>query len=141
MAFITTQLPLQRGFEQALQVAGQEKDILNNWKNQLSGNITGLDAMNMLANLNRVLTVFSQISALPGLAVYVQQQFGNANYDVAAEFTSMVAALTSIQSWLKANIPANAVSISEGALVGATYTPAQTSVLLTRVNAAISTIS
>ncbi len=69
MAFKASQLSLQQGLTQALDVAGQEKRTLNAWKTQLAGNITGLDAVAMLANLDRVLPVFAQVSALPGLAV------------------------------------------------------------------------
>lgn len=140
MAFKASQLSLQQGLTQALDVAGQEKRTLNAWKTQLAGNITGLDAVAMLANLDRVLPIFAQVSALPGLAVYAKAQFGNDTYDVAAEFNTMVSALTAIKTWLTTNIPANAVSISNGSLVGATYTPAQTAGLLSLVNAAIATI-
>jgi len=141
MAFIASQITLQKGLEEALNFAVQEKAILNNWNAQLAGNITGIDAMNMLANLGRVLEVFNRVSILPGLAVYAQQQFGNDTYDVAAEFTAMVTALTAIQTWLKTNIPANAVSIVNGTLTGTTYTPAQTAELKTLVIAAAATIS
>lgn len=141
MAFIASQVPLQRGFEQALNTAFQEKQILANWHAQLAGNITGIDAMNMLANLNRVLVVFNEVAALPNIGPYVQDQFGNASYDVAAEFTAMVNALTAVQTWLKTNIPANAVSIVNGTLTGVTYTPAQTGTLRTLIAAAQATIN
>jgi hypothetical protein len=140
MAFIASQITLQKGLDEALNVANQEKAILNNWNAQLAGNITGIDAMNMLANLKRVLEVFSRVSVLPGLAVYAQQQFGNDTYDVAAEFTTMVNALTATETWLKTNIPSNAVSIVNGQLTGATYTPAQTASLKSLVIAAAATI-
>ena len=141
MAFIASQITLQKGLEEALNVANQEKSILNNWNAQLAGNITGIDAMNMLANLGRVLEVFNRVSILPGLAVYAQQQFGNDTYNVATEFTAMVNALTDVQTWLKTNIPANAVSIINGELKGVTYTPAQTSALRTLVASAQLTIN
>lgn len=141
MSFIASQVPLQRGFEQALNTAFQEKSILANWHTQLAGNITGIDAMNMLANLTRVIATFNDVAALPNIGPYVQDQFGNVNYDVAAEFTAMVNALTAVQTWLKTNIPANAVSIVNGALTGATYTPAQTATLRTLVASAQATIS
>lgn len=140
MAFKASQFSLQQGFAQALDVAQQEKRTLQGWHSQLAGNITGMDAVAMLANLSRVLGIFSSISALPGLSDYAKSQFGDANYDVATEFTAMVNALTAIQTWLKTNVPANGVTIVDGALVGTTYTPAQTAALRTLVNAAIATI-
>jgi hypothetical protein len=138
--FITTTLDLQSGFTQALQLAKTEKVYLANWATQLAGNITGLDAVAMLGNLNQAIPLFTSIGALPGIVAYSQNQYANAGYDVATAFTTMVTALTAIQSWLKTNVPGNAVSISNGVLVGVTYTPTQTAGLLTLVNAASATI-
>lgn len=140
MAFKASQLPLQRGFERALDVAGQEKRTIDAWVAQLNGNITGLDAVAMLANLDRVIGVFEEVAALPGLAEYAKTQFDDPAYDVAAQFTAMTAALSAVRSWLRTNIPANAVSISNGVMVGATYTPAQTAGLKSLVVAAAATI-
>lgn len=140
MAFKASQLPLQRGFERALDVAGQEKRALDSWAAQLNGTITGLDAVAMLANLDRVLAVFTEVAALPGMAEYAKTQFGSATYDVAAEFSAVISALAAVRSWLRTNIPANAVSISNGVMVGATYTPAQTAELKALVVAAAATI-
>lgn len=101
---------------------------------------TGIDAMNMMANLNRVIPVFQDIAALPNIGPYVQDQFGDANYNVATEFSAMVNALVSLRNWLQTNIPANAVSIVNGQLTGNTYTPAQTATLRSLVAAAQATI-
>jgi len=140
MAFKASQLPLQRGFERALDVAGQEKRTLDAWDTRLNGNITGLDAVEMLNNLDRVLAIFSEVAALPGLAAYAQSQFSNATYNVTAEFDVMINALAAVQSWLKTNIPSTAISIVSGVMVGATYTPAQTAPLRALVVAAAATI-
>ena len=140
MGFKVSQLPLQRGFEQAISVAFQEKQILANWHAQLAGNITGIDAMNMMANLTRVIDSLNGVATLPGIGDYAQTQFGDVTYDVAAEFTAMLNALTAIKNWLVANIPQNAVTIVNGVLTGATYTPAQTAALRTLVSQAQATI-
>lgn len=140
MAFKASQFSLQQGFAQALDVAQQEKRTLQGWYTQLGGNITGMDAVAMLSNLSRVLGIFSTIAALPGLSDYAKTQFADTNYNVGTEFTAMVNALTAIQTWLKTNVPANGVTIVDGALVGTTYTPAQTAALRALVNSAIATI-
>ena len=140
MAFKASQFSLQQGFAQALDTAQQEKRTLQGWHTQLGGNITGMDAVAMLANLSRVLGIFSTIAALPGLTDYAKTQFADTNYNVGTEFAAMVNALTAIQTWLKANVPANGVTIVDGALVGTTYTPAQTAALRSLVNSAIATI-
>lgn len=141
MAFKASVAPLARAFEEALQVAWQEKGILNTWHAQLAGNMTGIDAMNMNANLTRVLGVCNTTKALPGLAAYARGQFGDGAYDVVAEFNSMVSALQAVQTWLTTNIPSNAVNLSGGVLNGNTYTPAQTSALRTLIDTARKTIS
>jgi hypothetical protein len=140
MAFIATTIYSQKGFERIMNVIAQEKGILQSWNTQLGSNITGLDAVNMAANLTRVLTEIDEISVLPGFQAYAQQQFGNANYDIASEFVAMRTALASIKNWLVTNIPANAVSIHNGVLVGLSYTPAQTTALRNLVADAITTI-
>jgi hypothetical protein len=78
---------------------------------------------------------------LPGLSAYAQTQFGDQNYNVAAEFTTMRAALVAIHDWLKTNIPANAVYVSQGDLAGVTYAPEATASLKSLVVAAEATIS
>jgi hypothetical protein len=142
MTFIaTSQLSLQAGFQQMLSVASQEKNILNNWATQLAGNITGIDAMNMVANLNNVIGQFNTLAALPGLQAYAQTQFGNGSYDVSGAFTTMLSALNAVLSWLTTNVPSNGVSLVNGVLTGVTYTPAQTSALRSLVQTAATTIS
>lgn len=141
MAFRATVGNLQAGFQKILSTCSQEKQILQSWDTKLTGNITGLDAIAMTANLKRVIADIDEVSALPGMAAYAQTQFGDQNYDVAAEFTTMRAALVAVHDWLKANIPANAVYISSGDLTGLTYAPAATAPLKSLIVAAAATIS
>ena len=141
-AFIaTSQLSLQAGFENILNVASQEKAILQSWATKLSGNITGIDAMNMAANLAQVIPSMTTAASLPGMEYYAQTQYGNPSYDIVGAFNGMISALQAVQSWLVVNVPSNAVSLSAGILVGSVYTPAQTATLLTLVNAAAATIN
>lgn len=141
MAFRATVGNLQTGFQKILSTCSQQKAILQSWNTKLSGNITGLDAIAMTANLKRVIADIDEVSALPGMAAYAQTQFGDQNYNVAAEFTTMRAALVAVQNWLKTNIPANAVYVSSGDLAGLTYAPAATASLRSLVVAAEATIS
>lgn len=141
MAFIATNLPLQRGFEQLCSVALQQKTYLDNWNTRLAGNITALDAMEIVASIKRALLSLDSAAALPGMQTYAQQQFGNASYDVAQEFSVMRASLQSIVNWLQTNIPANAITIVQGAPVGAIYAPAATAPLKALMIAAWNTIS
>lgn len=141
MAFRATVGNLQTGFHKILSTCSQEKQILQSWITKLADNITGLDAIAMTANLKRVIADIDEVSALPGMVAYAQTQFGDQNYDVAAEFTTMRAALVAVQNWLKANIPANAVYVSSGDLAGLTYAPAATAPLKSLIVAAEAAIS
>ena len=141
MAFIASTVSLQRGFEQLQSAAQTQKIYLSNWSAKLAGNITALDAMEWVANLNRVLAAMDAVASLPGMQTYAQTQFGNGTYDVASEFTAMRNAQAAVLNWLKTNIPANAITVSNGAQVGATYAPATTASLKALVDAAAATIA
>lgn len=141
MAFIASTVSLQRGFEQLQLAAQSQKSYLSSWSTKLQSNITALDAMEWVASLNRVIASMDSVASLPGMQGYAQQQFGDANYNVAAEFTTMRGALVNVLNWLKANIPSNAITIVNGVQVGATYAPAATSPLKVLVDAAKDTIT
>jgi hypothetical protein len=141
MAFIASQLALQRGFESLLSVASQQKTYLANWNSKLNGNITALDAVAIVSSVNQALAAMDQYTALPGMAAYAQAQFGNGIYNVATEYTAMRNALIAVRDWLITNIPSNAITITNGVQVGTTYTPAQTASLKSLVVAAAATIA
>lgn len=141
MAFIANTVSLQRGFEQLQSIAQAQKTYLQSWSAKLTGNITALDAMEWVSNLNRALAAMDAVASLPGMQAYAQQQFGNAAYDVATEYTNMRSAQAAVLSWLKTNIPSNAITISNGVAVGAIYAPAATAPLKTLVDAAVATIA
>lgn len=141
MAFIASQVALQRGFEALQSVAMQQKTYLGIWNTKLNGNITALEGLEIVASINQATTLMDQYAALPGMAAYAQTQFGSPGYDVAAEYTAMRAALIAVRNWLTSNIPSNAITITNGAQVGAVYTPAQTAGLKPLVTAAAATIA
>lgn len=141
MAFIASQVALGPALQQIMGLALQEKNYMAQWATAMAGNITAVQAQSWASNLNTVLPMMATLAATPGIQAYAQEQFGNATYDIAGNYTTMVNALTAIQSWLNANIPANSITISNGSLVGQSFTPAQTAPLLALVNTAIATIA
>lgn len=141
MAFIASQLSLQRGFEALCNVALQQKNYLANWSARLAGNITALDAVEIMASVNQAVTLMDQYAALPGMQAYAQQMYGSAQYDVATQYSSMRSTLVAVREWLKTNIPANSISISNGVQVGQSYAPAATAPLKALVEAARATIT
>lgn len=140
MAFRASQIALQRGFETLLSVAAQQNLYLSNWSTRLQSNITALDAVEIVASINRALTVLDAAAALPGMADYAKTQFDDPAYDVVSEYNAMHAALVAVRNWLATNIPANGITISNGVQVGAVYAPAATAPLRTLVIAAQATI-
>jgi len=141
MTFLASTLSLQRGFEQLLAIALQQKAYLSAWNTKLAGNITALDAVEIVSSITQATTALDTLAALPGLAEYAQQQFGQGAYDVALEYNNMRSALIAIRTWLQTNIPSNAITITNGVQVGAVYTPASTAALRTLVQTAAATIA
>jgi len=140
MAFRTDN-PLQTGFALAISTAKQQRINLSEWQIKLTQNISGKDTVNLAQSLTNDIAVLNTVGAIPGMAAYAQSQYNDPAYDIAAGFVAMVSALQACLTWLAANIPSNAVSVSNGLEVGASYPPAQTTALLTLVTAAIATIA
>jgi len=145
MAF-RTDTPLKEAFDRSRSMAKLIAAKLANWAIILQSNITAVDAVSLDADVSAAISEFNAITTLPnvssGIVAYAKNQYSDNNYDINAEFTAMLAALTAIQTWLAANIPANDVQITGGIYVGKTsYTPAQTANLLTRINAALALIA
>lgn len=141
MAFIASTLTLQRGFESLLGVALTQKTYLASWSQRLTGNITALDAVEIIHSINQATAAMDTYSALPGMQAYAQSQFGNAGYDVAGQYTAMRNALIAVRSWLVTNIPSNAITITNGTQVGQVFGPAATAPLKSLVDAASATIA
>jgi hypothetical protein len=85
-------------------------------------------------------------ASVGGIAAYARAQEGDDNYDVAAEFTAMMAACTAVIDWIVANIPANGgyVQLEQWSASGVTvrvFTTTQTAGLRARLDAFIATVS
>lgn len=141
MAFFASQLSLQLGFQNILNIAQQQKSYLGVWNTRLASDITALDAVEIVSSVTRAVSAMDTTAALPGLTEYARTQFANPAYNVAAEYTSMKNALVAISTWIKSNIPANSITISNGVPVGATFAPAATAPLKALVVAAMATIA
>lgn len=141
MAFNATTVTLENGLRSLREVAAHEKQYLAQWDAMLAGNITALQGLDMLANLDRVLPQMDALVAPAGMAAYAQAQLGSATYNIATEYSAMRAALDAIRVWLRANIPANAITVTNGVAIGAVYTPAATAPLRTLVQSAAAAIA
>lgn len=88
------------------------------------------------------------LAAVPGLAVYAQDQFGDANLNIVTEYTAMRNALDAVVSWITGAIPKDSVSgrwllieeIVSGQRVDRTFSSAETAGMRTVLDALIATI-
>ena len=125
---------------------------------QLSVNVTSFNARmassgadydflrDVYQTLTRSNNQFSSLKDTPGLAQFAKDQEVDPAYDVAMEFTSMQAAISSALSWMDTNIPTGVTlktptEWGDGTLVSAVFTPAQTSGLRAELTALVATIS
>lgn len=58
-----------------------------------------------MGQLNASITVLNDAAAIPGVEQYARDQFDNPSFDIAAEFTAMVNAITTLRDWIFANFP------------------------------------
>lgn len=102
-----------------------------------------LNAQSYFVNLNNQLTSYA---AVPGLAVYAQQQVNNPSLDVAAAFTAMQNALVAVGTWVVNNFPVDssgflqAIKFNAGQIQWVTFTSAQVAGLSTLLTALSATI-
>lgn len=136
MALIVSTVLLSRAYTTFCDVGQQQLIYLDAWSAKLAGNVTALDAMEIVASISRALDVMDTQAAMPGIAAYAEAQHGGTGYNVAAEWTEARAALDAVRAWLRANIPADAITIVQGEQVGAVYAPAVTAPLKALINTA-----
>lgn len=90
---------------------------------------------------------FATLATTPGLPEYAQQQEADANYDVAAEFTAMRAAIAASLGWMESNIPTSVTAVApaqwtqNGPLIATSFTPAQTATFRTQLQAVADSIA
>jgi tartrate dehydratase beta subunit/fumarate hydratase class I family protein len=90
---------------------------------------------------------FTSLAAVSGLGAYAQTQLGNGTLNIAAEFTSMQAALNSVRNWIGTNYPKAASGEilerkfdAQGRTITNTFSTAQTAGLVTVLDALIAAI-
>lgn len=85
-------------------------------------------------------------SGVSGIADYAKSQEGDAAYDVAAEFTAMIAGCTGVIDWIVANVPTNTGYVlteqwSASGVTLRTFSTAATAGLRTTLVTFIATVS
>ncbi len=114
----------------------------------LASNVNATQVFQILDDIRSQLTVFNQVAAIPGIGGYAQAQFNDNTYNVATEFSAMVAAVQGVVDWTVTNFPKGAGGFlqaytinADGSRTAAVFTPAQTAGLTTALNAVIASIT
>lgn len=94
-----------------------------------------------------VLAVFDTAAAVPGLAAYARAQYGDAAYDMVAEYQTLRTALVSLRDGIVTLFPKDANGWllyqqlgADGGLTTRQFTAAQLTTLLVRLDAVLAAI-
>lgn len=105
MAFLASNLIPQTAYQQAKQTALNLRTLAVEAITLTAGGSNADWLLGLLTRLLATQTALNQLAATPGIAAYAQEQEGNDQYDVASEFTAMLAALDDTADWLAAAMP------------------------------------
>jgi hypothetical protein len=113
-----------------------------------AGNVSANAVIQALTTLTGSIAVFDEVTALPGIAAYAQNEENDPTYDVAAEYTAMRTEAIGARDWILTNFP-TAVSgeilkdtlENDGSITVRQFTPAQTAGLQTALGQLIATIN
>lgn len=141
MSFNASSVTLENALRELREVARQEKTNLAAWSSALTGSVTALWALDVHTNIVNALAFMDARASLTGMSAYAQAQLGSPTYDIAAEYSTMKNALLAVRDWLRSNIPSNALTVTNAAIVPATYAPASTASLRSLIDAAALTIA
>jgi hypothetical protein len=103
MPFPTSRQMLANGLSRAQSQASTIKRIAENNRDRMAaGPITAGGVVSLMDNLSGALSVFQEVSALPGIAAYAQEQLGE---DVSADFAAMSSATQAARNWIVTALP------------------------------------
>ena len=147
MAFRASNVLPAKAYDTVRGAAVQLKLNLQGFNVQLAANGADYDFLQSIyRTLTRANNQFDVLKATTGLAEYAKNAEVDQAYDVAAEFTSMQAAIDAALGWMNTNIPTsvtvkNPTVWDDSTLISNTFTPAQTAGLQTALGAVITEIS
>jgi hypothetical protein len=106
MPFLASNQIPSEGYAQAKKIANQLKAYASGlalkWSNQ---NISRDEVLATWQQLRSTHAVLTNIAAIPGIAEYAATQENRPGYDVAAEFTGMLNAITAVTNNIEAVFP------------------------------------
>lgn len=125
---------------QAKKLASDSKALM------LAGPVSGNVIRQLLDALITAKAELQTAAAVNGIVAYAQSQEGDPEYDVAAQFTTLVDACTGVISWIVANIPTSGGYVqmetwSASGVSVRTFSTAQTAGLRTQLDTIIAAVN
>lgn len=148
MAFRASNSLPDVGLDRAKKLALQLKEYLQQRNVQLQST-TGADVITaIMSDLRAYRVEFQLIAAIPGIAAHARDLENDQNYDVVAEFNTMVAAIAATITEIVNTFPKDASAYwlayqvaGDGTTIFRTFPPAALAQLRTRITAVIASIS
>ena len=147
MAFRASNLLPEKGYAEARQIAVNIKRSSNDYIAKLAG---GTDADSILSalwffvrNSNRL----NELATIPGIGDYAKEQENDPTYDVAAEFTALVALIDDAEAWIRTALPVDGddylliYELNTNSLIARGFTAGQVAPLVTKLQAISDQIS
>jgi hypothetical protein len=141
MAFRASNLLPQKGYDEARQIAGNIKRVVDENIAGIASGTTSSVILDTLwffvKNSNRLVT----LSTIPGIADYAIEQENDPAYDVAVEFAALLAVIDDAEAWIRAALPVDGDdyllinTLGETALVPRAFTSQQVAGLIVKLQA------
>lgn len=139
---------LSQALEKITRTAGQVKAAAQQIR---AASLTGPTGVNnvitYLGDLADFRDTLARLSATTGLAAFAQAQYSSASLDIAADYTTMLAAIDAVRTWIATNFPKAASGEllekkfdANGRVVLNTFTTAALAGFRTQLDALIATI-
>jgi len=150
MAFPASQGTLASSLQEASNIAVRLKGLAQQVRTASAAGDTGRSIyLTLQARLAEGAARWAQIGAVPGIAAYAQEQYGNGSLDVVAEFTTMRNAVLALRDWIFNNFPKDGGSSAalvfvynvDGVPSELTFTSVQTIQFRVEADAFIATVS
>lgn len=150
MPFPASQQLLVDGLREAQSVAGAIRRRTNELRAVAeAGPLDRITLVRYMGQLTQAIDRWAAIAAVPGIVQYARDQFGDQGLDIAAEFSAMTTAATTMRDWLFAAFPKDAGSGAwlvfefgqDGQPIPLQFTSGQLAGFVTRANTLTATIS
>ena len=135
MTFLASNIITSKGYDkaklEALSIKGYAQDV----QNLLLANIDSSVIINIVSVLSQKKAKLETYKNITGILQYSKDQEEDQTYDIAAEYTALVARIDDVINWVKASYPADTngyLLVRKWTLDGTStreFTPAQTASL------------